>query len=157
MGACVSQRGSHDTPDCGGYGNRQPKTTEQKGPVRGNNPHADHHAEASDEQRLDSRSVDHAYNDAGAGYRGLQTGVDCFSCPFARARQQRFFRFFLGLGRWARDGRPTSPPRARHAKGETERSDYRFPVTLHVPPSTNPIAMSFRKAVENKERQPLVV
>ena len=139
MGACVSQRGSHDTPDRGGYGNRQPKTTEQKGPVRGNNPHAHHHAEASDEQRLDSRSVDHAFNDAGAGYRGLQTGVDCFSCPFARARQQRFFCFFWVWGAGLETvaalvllGRDTAKvkPKDRH---------YRFPVTLHVPPSTNPI------------------
>ena len=122
MGARVSQRGSHDTPDCGGYGNRQPKTTEQKGPVRGKNPHADHHAEASDKQRLDLRSIDHVFNDAGAGYRGLQTGVDCFLVPFARARQLRFSSFLWGLGRWARDGRRTSPTRARHGNGETKRS-----------------------------------
>lgn len=139
MGARVSQRGSHDTPDCGGYGNRQPKTTEQKGPVRGKNPHADHHAEASDKQRLDLRSIDHVFNDAGAGYRGLQTGVDCFLVPFARARQQRFSSFLWGPGRWARDGRRTSPPRARHGSGETKRSALGFRVTLHVPPSTNPI------------------
>ena len=123
MGACVSQRGSHDTPDCGGYGNRQPKTTEQKGPVRGKNPHANHHAEASDEQRLDSRSVDHAFNDAGAGYRGLQTGVDCFFVAFARARDSRDFPASSGVwGVGARDDRRTPPPRARHGKGETKRS-----------------------------------
>ena len=122
MGACVSQRGSHDTPDCGGYGNRQPKTTEQKGPVRGNNPHADHHAEASDEQRLDLRPVDHVFNDAGAGYRGLQTGVDCFSAPSPEPDSRDFPASSGVWGAELETARRTSPPRARHRKGETKRS-----------------------------------
>lgn len=158
MGARVSQRGSHDTPDCGGYGNRQPKTTEQKGPVRGENPHADHHAEASDKQRLDLRSIDHVFNDAGAGYRGLQTGVDCFLVPFARADSRDFPASSgvrgTGLERAAAPvllGRDTATvkPKDRH---------YRFPghssrATFNKPD----LPMSFRNAVEDKERQPLVV
>jgi len=138
VGACVSQRGSHDTPDCGGYGNRQPKTTEQKGPVRGKNPHPGHHAEPSDEQRLDLRSVDHNVKDAGAGYRGLQTGVDCFLCLSPVLESSEFPLSQGGGAPGSRrppdfsSGRDTAmvKPKDRHN---------RFSSTLHAPFPTNPI------------------
>ena len=154
MGACVSQRGSHDTPDCGGYGNRQPKTTEQKGPVRGKNPHPGHHAEPSNEQRLDLRSVDHTFEDAGAGYRGLQTGVDCFLClsPVPESSE-----FPLSQGGGAPGSRRLL--RARHGNGETKRSAQSVSGRLSSRATSNKpdLSMSFRDAVKNKERQPLVV